>query len=179
MGSSYHKPHAVLRPATPNDLPGIAEIERLSFIHAGERFTDRRVRFLIENPRSIVTVAAEAGDAPTEAGDTSPESPGASRPDRPLGWAAGYVWLRGAEPWGRIYALAVHPEARGQRLGQRLLEEMIQSLRARGAGRIFLEVRTDNHAAIALYERFGFAACRTLHNYYGHNLDAQRMALPK
>jgi ribosomal-protein-alanine N-acetyltransferase len=97
---------------------------------------------------------------------------------RVLGWAAGLVWLRGREPWGRIYALAVHPQSRGKRLGPRLLNDMIQSLRARGAGRIFLEVRVDNHPAIRLYQSVGFQPCRLLVNYYGPNLPAQRMALP-
>jgi ribosomal-protein-alanine N-acetyltransferase len=148
----------LLRPATISDLPGITEVEHLSFVHAGERFTQKRVHYLIINPRSIVTVAVVH--------------------DRVLGWAAGLVWLRGREPWGRIYALAVHPQSRGQRLGPRLLDDMIQSLRVRGAGRIFLEVRVDNHSAIRLYKSVGFASCRVLHNYYGLNLPAQRMELP-
>jgi ribosomal-protein-alanine N-acetyltransferase len=150
------KPH--FRLATPDDLPGITEVEKLSFVHAGERFTQKRVHYLIRNPRCMVTVAVQD--------------------DRISGWAAGLVWLRGREPWGRIYALAVHPQSRGQRLGPRLLDEMIDSLRARGAGRIFLEVRVDNHPAIRLYESVGFQTCRLLHHYYGPDLPAQRMALP-
>jgi ribosomal-protein-alanine N-acetyltransferase len=150
--------NVLLRPAILSDLPGITEVEHLSFVHAGERFTQERVHYLIINPRSIATVAVAE--------------------DRVLGWAAGLVWLRGREPWGRIYALVVHPRSRGQRLGPQLLDDMIQSLRTRGAGRIFLEVRTDNHAAIRLYESVGFASCRVLHNYYGPNLPAQRMELP-
>ncbi len=142
----------------PADLAGITAVEELSFVHAGERFDADRVAYLIINPRSVVTVAMQG--------------------DQLLGWAAGIVWLRGREPWGRIYALAVHPLARGQRLGQRLLHEMIESLRARGAGRIFLEVRTDNHPAIRLYESAGFRTCRLLHNYYGKGLPGQRMELP-
>jgi len=148
----------LLRRATLSDLPGITAVEHLSFVHAGERFTPKRVQYLIINPRSIVTVAVQG--------------------DRVLGWAAGFVWLRGREPWGRIYALAVHPDSRGQRVGVRLLGEMIRSLRNRGAGRIFLEVRVDNHSAIRLYQTVGFKTCRLLHNYYGQDLPAQRMELP-
>ena len=148
----------ILRTAVASDLSGITEVEQLSFVHAGERFNSKRVRYLIVNPRSIVTVAVQG--------------------QRVLGWAAGLVWLRGREPWGRIYALAVHPQSRGQRLGPRLLNDMIQSLRDAGAGRIFLEVRVDNHAAIRLYHSLGFQTCQLLHNYYGPDLPAQRMALP-
>jgi len=146
-----------IRKAVPTDLPGITQVEQLSFVHAGERFENKRVHYLIINPRSIVKVAA--------------------REDRLVGWAAGIVWLRGREPWGRIYALAVHPQARGQRLGPRLLNDMIQSLRDRGAGRIFLEVRVDNDAAIRLYQSVGFKPCRLLQNYYGPDLPAHRMEL--
>jgi ribosomal-protein-alanine N-acetyltransferase len=148
----------LLRRASIADLPGIAEVEQLSFVHAGERFSESRVRYLIVNPRSIVTVAVED--------------------HRVLGWTAGLVWLRGREPWGRIYALAVHPHARGKRLGPRLLNQMIQSLRDRGARRIFLEVKVDNDLAIRLYQAVGFRPCRLLNHYYGPDLHAQRMALP-
>jgi ribosomal protein S18 acetylase RimI-like enzyme len=146
------------RKATLSDLPGITEVEQLSFVHAGERFTHKRVHYLILNPRAMVTVAVHD--------------------NRVSGWAAGYVWRRGREPWGRIYALAVHPESRGHRLGMRLLGEMIRLLRKNGAGRIFLEVRVDNHPAVRLYQTVGFKTCRLLKDYYGPGLPAQRMALP-
>jgi ribosomal protein S18 acetylase RimI-like enzyme len=145
-----------LRPATPADLPGITVVEELSFVHAGERFSQLRLRNLLTNPRATVTVAV-AGE-------------------KVLGWAAGLTWTRG-KPWGRVYALAVHPGARGNRLGPRLLHDMIAALRRRGSGRIFLEVRPDNAPAVRLYESTGFKTCRFLHNYYGPGIPAQRMVL--
>jgi ribosomal-protein-alanine N-acetyltransferase len=147
----------VMRDAIIDDVAAIDEIERLSFVHAGERFGDRRVRYLIGSPRAIVTVAEVEG--------------------RVLGWAAAFAWLRGREPWGRIYALAVHPDARGRKLGPVLMHQMMDALRGRGAGRIFLEVRPDNHAAVRLYERLGFVKCRFLDHYYGPGKPAQRMAV--
>src|SRR5580693_137089 len=110
--------HIHLRPATPADLPGITVVEELSFVHAGERFSALRLRNLLTNPRATVIVAMSG--------------------ERVLGWAAGLVWTRG-RPWGRVYALAVHPDARGNRLGPRLLQDMIHTLRQRGSRRIFLE----------------------------------------
>jgi ribosomal-protein-alanine N-acetyltransferase len=145
-----------LRPATPADLPGITVVEELSFVHAGERFSQRRLRNLLTNPRATVTVANDGS--------------------RVLGWAAGLIWTRG-QPWGRVYALAVHPDARGNRLGPQLLHDMIHALRGRGSGRIFLEVRPDNVPAVRLYEKTGFVTCRVLENYYGHGIPAQRMVL--
>jgi ribosomal-protein-alanine N-acetyltransferase len=154
---SVGKLNIFLRKAELRDLPGITVVEELSFVHAGERFTQKRVQYLIHNPRSTVTVAVAD--------------------DRLLGWAAGLIWSRGPRPWGRVYALAVHPEARGNRLGPRLLQQMIDDLRHRGSKSIFLEVRTDNSAAIRLYESFGFKTCRLLKNYYGPGIAAQRMEL--
>jgi len=158
MSSTESAAKILLRPATLSDLAGVIEVEQLSFVHAGERFSQRRVRYLIVNPRSIVKVAVQG--------------------DGVLAWSAGLVWLRGQKPWGRIYALAVHPQARGKRLGPRLLNDMVASLRKRGAERVFLEVRVDNRSAIKLYEAAGFRVCRVLQNYYGPNLPAQRMELP-
>jgi ribosomal-protein-alanine N-acetyltransferase len=155
MSKSPHGPTIVLRPASAADADAIDQIERLSFVHAGERFAERHVRYLIAGPRAIVTVAEVDGGV--------------------LGWIAGLAWLRGREPWGRIYAIAVHPQARGRKLGPLLMHQMIDALRERGAGRIFLEVRPDNHAAIRLYEKLGFVRCQVLEHYYGPGNPAQRM----
>jgi ribosomal protein S18 acetylase RimI-like enzyme len=150
-------PPISLRPARLSDLDDIVQIEHLSFVHAGERFLPRRIRYLLGSPRATVTVAEIES--------------------RVLGWAAGLMGPDRPNRWGRIYAVAVHPDSRGRKLGHRLLQAMVSDLRKRGAGRIFLEVRDDNHPAIKLYERSGFLPYKTLPNYYGHGIDAIRMAL--
>jgi ribosomal-protein-alanine N-acetyltransferase len=153
--TASHSSNVTLRPAVLGDVPAIMGIEAASFIHAGERFGERRVRYLISSPRALVTAAEADG--------------------RVLGWVVGFAWTRTREPWGRIYALAVDPSARGRRLGEKLLHQMIDALHAAGAQRIFLEVRPDNHAAVKLYKKAGFAQCRHLPNYYAPGIDAQRM----
>ncbi len=45
---------------------------------------------------------------------------------------------------------------RGQGWGARLLEQTLSAARVQGLVRIDLEVYADNHAALRLYERFGF-----------------------
>jgi len=145
----------LIRPASARDVKSVAVLERESFAHPAERFGSRRVRYLIENPRFIILAAERDGNV--------------------VGWAAGFVHLRGKIPWGRVYAIAVDPHARGQRLGRRLMEQIIDALIARGARRIFLEVRADNRAAVRLYEKLGFAECRRLPNYYGHGIAGVRM----
>jgi ribosomal protein S18 acetylase RimI-like enzyme len=152
---SPQTPLVHIRLAVPDDVPAIVVIEHLSFVHAGERFGRRRIKYLIHNPRAVVLVAEQD--------------------EKVLAWTAGFAWMRGKEPWGRVYALAVDPVARGRRLGEQLLNQMIRTLRAQGARPIFLEVNPDNHIAVRLYERNGFAACRALPNYYGPDRPAARM----
>ena len=65
---------------------------------------------------------------------------------------AGYEGHRG---W--INYLAVAPGARRRGVGRALLAEAEQRLRAAGCPKINLQVRPDNPAAIAFYERIGFA----------------------
>jgi len=143
------------RAAASADLDAIVGIEHASFLHAGERFGDRRVRYLIDSPRVIVRVA--------------------ELDEKVSGWICGFAVTRSARPWGRIYALAVDPGARGNKIGRQLLTEMITTLRQHGAARIYLEVRPDNHPAVRLYEKCGFVPCRHMENYYGHGLPALRM----
>lgn len=151
-----HLPPVVLRPAEPSDAGGIERIEQASFVHAGERFNLRRIRYLLGTPRAIVRVAEIDGHV--------------------VGWVAGILSPGRPQKWGRIYALAVHPDARGRKLGPRLLREMVSELSNGGARQVFLEVRSDNLPAIKLYERAGFARCKELPNYYGSGIDAIRMA---
>ena len=64
---------------------------------------------------------------------------------------AGYEGHRG---W--INYLAVEPARQRGGLGRALMTEAEQRLRAAGCPKINLQVRTDNVAAIAFYERIGF-----------------------
>lgn len=150
---------AILRAATVEDVPAIWEIEEVAFPHPAERFSPRKVRYLIQSPRAIVLVAELKGQI--------------------AGWAAGFARTRSPRPWGRVFALAVNPKVHGQKLGERLLRRLMDELRAAGAGRLVLEVRSDNAAAIRLYERVGFTPCVLLPNFYAPGLDARRMILQK
>ena len=159
MSDHSHTPHsAIIRPAKPGDLGGIVAIENISFDNAGERFDADKVKFLLHSRRTESLVAEDDGQI--------------------LGWAVGFTWPRGKIHWGRVFALAIHPDARGRKLGGRLLHELIQQLRGRGATEIFLEVRQDNHAAIALYRRSGFEHRANLENFYAPGVHAWRMSLP-
>jgi len=64
---------------------------------------------------------------------------------------AGYEGHRG---W--INYLAVEPSRQRGGLGRKLMVEAEQRLRAAGCPKINLQVRSDNAAVIAFYERLGF-----------------------
>lgn len=145
----------IFRPAVTRDVDAILELEEISFAHVEEKFGRRQIQNLIANPRAKV-VAAESND-------------------RVLGWAAGLIRHHQESISGRLYAVAVHPDARGRGIGQKLVCHILHSLTKMGAKRIFLEVNVENRAAIKLYHKLGFADWRYLSDYYGPGYHALRM----
>jgi GNAT superfamily N-acetyltransferase len=71
--------------------------------------------------------------------------------EAPLGYAY-YQVLTGVT---YIRQLVVAPEARGRRVGQRLMEAVAEIGRASGAATWCLNVKPENRSAIALYTRMG------------------------
>lgn len=64
--------------------------------------------------------------------------------------------------------IAVRSSFQRQGIAFSLLDYAIKKLQKIGMSAIFLEVRQDNHAAIRLYEKCGFAVIQTRLNYYHH-----------
>ncbi len=93
--------------------------------------------------------------------------------DPELGFALG--WRAGDE--AEILTLAVDKQARGQGLGRALATALLASLRAAGAHRVSLEVRSSNAPARALYASLGFAPERTRPRYYRDGEDALVLGL--
>ena len=62
--------------------------------------------------------------------------------------------------------IAVRPDARGQGVGTALLLSCIRRCARAGAGRIHLEVRAGNGAALRMYEREGFSHVGLRRGYY-------------
>ena len=85
--------------------------------------------------------------------------------DKVVGYAG--TWILDDE--AQITNVAVAPERRGQKVGTRLMEELIREAKNRGATRMTLEVRPSNTAALALYKRFGFKDCGHRPHYYLDN----------
>ena len=65
-----------------------------------------------------------------------------------------------------VQTIAVAPAHQGHGLGTTLLTTLIEESARRGCRRLDLEVRADNAAAIALYERHGFTRVGLRRAYY-------------
>jgi ribosomal-protein-alanine N-acetyltransferase len=71
------------------------------------------------------------------------------------------------EEW-EIENIAIAAPARRQGLGTRLLGELLDLAREKGAAAVFLEVRESNHAARALYEKWAFLESGRRPRYYSN-----------
>ncbi|WP_306886321.1 GNAT family N-acetyltransferase [Amorphus orientalis] len=67
---------------------------------------------------------------------------------------------------GRLYSLAVEPRARGLGVAVKLLGAAEEDAVSRRQSAVRLEVRADNAAAIALYDRAGYRISGRRTNYY-------------
>jgi ribosomal protein S18 acetylase RimI-like enzyme len=147
-------PAAIIRPATPADLPAIGRLGALLVrTHHGfdpERFIPATpgtehgyAAFLgtqLEEPDAVVLVAERNGEV--------------------VGYAYGgvegfdYMALRG--PAGALHDIVVDPAYRGRGVGGLLLDAALAALAARGAPRVVLSTAERNEVAQRLFERAGF-----------------------
>lgn len=77
-----------------------------------------------------------------------------------------YIIGRIIPPEAEIYRIATHKDHRQRGIAYRLLDYMTKCERGRGLERLFLEVRSKNLAALALYRAFGFEKIGVRKNYY-------------
>lgn len=105
-----------------------------------------------------------------------------------LGWvcrvremAVGFILVQDLGEAADILTLAVEPDWRRRGVALGLVEAGARAMHARGAGRLLLDVRADNTAALGLYQRMGFAPDGVRRGYYrgedGGVCDAVLMSL--
>ena len=80
--------------------------------------------------------------------------------------SSGFVLARAAAGEAEILTLAVVPSARGRGLGRDLMQAAAAHAATLGAKSLFLEVGTDNPAALALYNGLGFTRAGSRKGYY-------------
>ena len=91
---------------------------------------------------------------------------------------AGYIVARETAGELHINNVAVRAEYRRRGIGAALLGRVLQEARRRKANAAFLEVRSANRAAQALYEKCGFKAIARRADYYSEpREDAVVMSL--
>ena len=117
----------------------VAALEKLCF---SEPWSENSVAGELSNPLSLWLVALD-GDC-----------------------VAGYVGSQSVMGESDMMNIAVAPNYRRQGVAAALIEELVRRLKANGNRCLTLEVRTSNAAAIALYEKLGFAQIGRRPNYY-------------
>jgi ribosomal-protein-alanine acetyltransferase len=130
----------VIRPATGADLDGVAAIEQTVF---GDPWSRRSFAELLTSPHVVFLVACE--DA---------------------GVVAGYAVILVARGDSELANLAVAREVQRAGIGRRLLAAGMKAAADRGCEQMFLEVRSSNAAAIALYEAMRFRPVGRRPRYY-------------
>jgi ribosomal-protein-alanine N-acetyltransferase len=138
----------IVRPMVESDLDSVLTIEQASFSTPW-----KRDHFLheITAPHSYPFVAVYGGTI------------------------AGYVCLTALFEEAQILDIAVAPDVRGRGIARALMQFAAGLAREKGAEVLLLEVRSTNHAAISLYERFGFSRCGVRVGYYDGLDDALLM----
>lgn len=98
-------------------------------------------------------------------------------PDAAGGPIDGFCWTRvhragepeadavGLEALGEIWVIAAHPSRHGTGLGSGLVLAGLEHLATRGLDSVMLYTEDDNHAAVRMYERLGFAVQRRRGGY--------------
>ncbi len=81
----------------------------------------------------------------------------------------GYCIFMIAADEGEILRIAVDKKLRGAGLGKKLLSAVLCEMKEDGIGEVFLEVRSGNESAIALYKSTGFEEIGIRKGYYRDN----------
>jgi [ribosomal protein S18]-alanine N-acetyltransferase len=141
----------MIRPARLSDLDAILRLEDKVF--AGDRLSRRSLRGFLRSP-SQPLLAAFCDDK-----------------------LAGYalVALRAGSRVARLYSIAVDPDLGRRGVGRALLQACEHYAHRHGRHALRLEVRHDNEAAIALYERFNYRRFGRRENYYDDGAPALRL----
>jgi ribosomal protein S18 acetylase RimI-like enzyme len=139
-----------IRSAVDGDLDALLALEHAAF--ATDHLSRRQYRRHLHSATASVFAAVDA--------------------DGLLGKAV--VFHRTGSDIARLYSIAVAASARGRGVAKALLAAIIAAARGRGNDRLRLEVRKDNAAAIALYERLGFRRFGEKHGFYEDGADAWR-----
>lgn len=141
----------VFRLAVIEDLPALLELEQRCF--TTDRLNRRSFQWMITRAHGQLLVAQRGAHL--------------------VGYAV-VLFHRGTS-LARLYSIAIATDARGSGLGKQLLQRIEACALEHDCAYLRLEVRIDNPAAIALYERNGYRRFALIHDYYQDQADALRL----
>ncbi len=143
----------VIRPATADDLEAVVVLELEVFGPAAwsPRSVEEEFEALGETRRIWLA------ERVNEAGVTVP-----------VGYAVG----RYVDDVADLQRVAVLRSQRGQGVGGRLVDQVVEAARDSSCARVLLEVAADNAAALAVYEHHGFTEIDRRPRYYPGDVDA-------
>jgi ribosomal-protein-alanine N-acetyltransferase len=87
----------------------------------------------------------------------------------------GYASFRYVGKQGDVNTVAVSKFQQGKGIGTALMDWLESQATLRNVREIFLEVRSDNDAAIKMYAARGYERIDVRRNYYGNTIDANIM----
>ena len=93
--------------------------------------------------------------------------------DTPVGFLLGVSQVPGE---GRVLMFAVERSWRSMGVGRRLMDTFLERCRLQGLGRVTLEVRVSNTAAIRFYTRYRYSVIDLLRTYYSDGENGYHMA---
>ena len=133
-----------IRRSRPDDATAIAEIELNTF---GDPWSKKDIFSYICSDTGMCFTALEDGE--------------------PIAYIIG----RKIPPEAEIYRIAVREDKRQRGIGYRLLSFALKTERGSGVETVFLEVRSKNIPARALYKAYGFKEISVRKNYYHNPAD--------
>ncbi len=131
----------MIRRCFENDLMPLLSLERVCF---ADPWGEQALRETLENQHAVLLAEEDGGQI--------------------SGYLGLYLLPDGAE----IVRVAVKPESRKQGIASRLLQEAFLIAEQYGAESVWLEVRSSNFPACALYVKNGFLQEGRRKDYYRH-----------
>lgn len=140
-----------VRPALPEDLPALLDLESSFF---SDRLFRRNFRHLILNGNADVLVFDKGNKKIT--GNV-------------------VILYRRNSARARLYSLVVHPQHQRRGIARALMKAAEDAAESRGCQSLSLEVRPDNEAASRLYQKIGYTLIKRVDDYYQDHTPALRM----
>jgi len=139
-----------IRLASLDDLDALVELENRCF--TSDRLSRRNFRYMLTEARATTHVWDEGGR---------------------IGGYVLVLYSKGTA-LARLYSIAVDDSIRGRGVGRRLVEAAEAEALRRGCVSMRSEVRRDNTASLAMFERAGYQVFDEVEDYYEDHMSAFR-----